>query len=49
MYRIDARKPRLAIVATTHSDIIEELGPSVMVEKRFQARVSLTYAGETSK
>jgi uncharacterized protein len=43
-----ARKKTL-IVATTHSDIIEELGPSVMVEKRFAARVALTYAGETGK
>lgn len=30
------------MVATTHTDLIEELGPDLMVEKRFQNRVELT-------
>ena len=34
---------RTLIVATTHDDMIEELGPSVLIEKRFQERVDLTY------
>lgn len=30
------------MVATTHTDMIEELGPDLLVEKRFQNRVELT-------
>ena len=30
------------MVATTHTDLVEELGPDLIVEKRFQNRVELT-------
>jgi hypothetical protein len=31
------------VVATTHNDIIEELGPSVLIEKRFEQRIAISY------
>lgn len=30
------------MVATTHTDMVEELGPDLLVEKRFQTRVEMT-------
>ena len=34
---------KVLIVATTHTDLVEELGPSVTVEKHYQEKVKLVY------
>ena len=33
---------RIGIVATTHTDLVEELAPNLIVQKRFMDRVELT-------
>lgn len=37
------------IVATTHTDLIEELGPDLIVQKRFQSRVEQTRPKDKSE
>lgn len=35
---------KIALVATTHTDLVSELAPSLLVQKRFQERVEVTRA-----
>lgn len=35
------------IVATTHRDLLEELAPNLLVDKRYQDKVELRYEGDT--
>ena len=37
---------RTLIVATTHTDLVEELAPDLIVEKRFESRVHITKRGD---
>lgn len=46
LQKVARRHSKTMVVATTHDDLIDELGPNLIVRKRFHERVSLEPADE---
>lgn len=46
MQKVARRAGRTLMVATTHTDLREELGPDLMITKRFQERVDVEFKDE---
>ena len=48
LQKIARSQGRAAIVATTHSDLVEDLSPSVFVVKRFGEEIDIKYPSATA-
>jgi ABC-type ATPase with predicted acetyltransferase domain len=46
LQKIARSQGKAVIVATTHGDLIEDLSPSVLVQKRFGEEISIQYRGD---
>ena len=42
LQKVARRNKKTVIVATTHTDLIDELGPDLLIRKRFQDRIEVT-------
>jgi len=49
MQKIAREQGALMVVATTHTDLLEELGPDIHVDKHFRERVKVTIDGKISE
>lgn len=48
MQKVARKAGKTLILATTHNDMIEELGPDLIIRKRFQDKIELTRSADLS-